>query len=184
MEDEMRRAMAILSATVLLLVGGIWVVAAADPSNGTSDRSMAQVSGTIRATRFYQAGPSAKYDFDYGSIGTVSALRRTLPAGATYDVVVTLSMDYRTSPTDRFIVGLLVRLDAEYGHRVSTEPSVRAIAASTVRTSTTAVFRPSDIRGGHEYWFTPTVNVSHRVGDRAWIGAKHVVLVVDVKPSA
>ena len=180
----MRRAIAIVSTTAVLLAGGIWAVAAADSSKGTTDRlSVAQMTGIIRATRFYGPGPSADYDFDYGSIGTVSALRTTFPAGATYDVVVTISMDFRTSPDDRFIVGLWARRDSEYGHRVLTLPSARAVAASKVQTSVTAVFRLSDLRGGREFWFSPTVNVSHRVGDHALIRSKHVMLVVDATPS-
>jgi len=180
----MRRAMFIVGAVVVLLTSGVWVVASAGSPNETSDRSTAQVTGIIRATHFYGQGPTADYDFDNGSIGTASPLRLTLPAGTTYDVVVTISLDYRTSPEDEFVVGLSARRDSEHGHRVASLPAARAISASTVRTSTTALFRLSDLRGGREFWFSPSVNVSHRVGNRASISSNHVLLVVEVTPSA
>ena len=59
----------------------------------------------------------------------------------------------------------------------------RALAEATTRSSTTAVFRLSDLRGGREYRFGPSVNVSHRVGDRASIVTSHVLLVVEATPS-
>jgi hypothetical protein len=180
--DAMRRLSRIVGAAVVLLAGGVWAVAEADSPIGTSDRSTAQVTKIVRATRFYGPGPSADYDFDNGNIGTVSALRTTFPAGATYDVVVTISMDYRTSADDGFIVGLWARRGSEYGHRVPVLPSARAISASTGRTSTSAIFRLSDLRGGREYWFSPTVNVSKRVGNHASIWSRHVLLVVDATP--
>jgi len=180
----MRRATVIVSATVVLMAGGAWAVATGGSSSGASDGLTPQATGVIRATRFYARGPTATYDFDYGSIGTVSPLRLTFPAGSTYDVLVTISLDYRTSPKDASVIGLSVRRDSEFGHLVSGVPAVRAISASTVRTSTTAVFRLSDLRGGREYWFSPNVNVSHRVGDRASIGSNHVLLVVEAMPSA
>jgi hypothetical protein len=113
----------------------------------------------------------------------VTPLRLSFPAGTTYDVVVTVSLDYHTSSDDRSVVGLLVRRDSAFGHRESVTPRLRAISASTVRTSTTASFRLSGIQGGHEYWFSPTVNMSHRVGNHASIASSHVLLVVDATPS-
>ena len=178
----MRRAITIVCAVAVLLTGGAWAVASGHSSDRLAGRASTQ-TGMIRATRFYGRGPSATYAFDYGVIGTSPALRLTFPAGATYDVVVTISMDYRTSPDDGFVVGPLVRRDAEYGHVMSPLPEDRAIPAATVRSSTTAVFRYADLRGGHEFWFSPTVNVSHRVGNRASISASHLLLVVEATPS-
>jgi hypothetical protein len=96
---------------------------------------------------------------------------------------VTVSLDYHTSADDRFVVGLSVRRDSESGHRVSVTPPQRAISASTVRTSSTATFRLSAVQGGHEYLFSPTVNVSQRVGNRSSISSTRVLLVVDATPS-
>jgi hypothetical protein len=177
----MRRAITIACAGAALLVGSAWAVAAAH-ADRTAERAATQ-TGIIRATRFYGVGPSAQYDFDNGSIGVAPALRLTFPAGATYDVVVTISMDYHTSSGDRTIVSALVRRDAEYGHVMPVLPNARPLAEAATRSSTTAAFRLSDLRGGREYWFRPAVNVSHRVGNRASIVARHVLLVVEATPS-
>jgi hypothetical protein len=128
-------------------------------------------------------GPSAQYHFDSGGIGDVAPLHLSFPAGTAYDVVVTVSLDYQTTADDRFVVGLWARRDAEFGHTESVSPAKRPISASTVRTSTTASFRLTDIQGGHEYWFSPTVNVSHRVGNHATITSSNLVLVVELTPS-
>jgi hypothetical protein len=165
----------------MLVAGGAWAVAAAN-ADRTGERAATQ-TGIIRATRFYGVGPSAQYDFDNGSIGVAPALRLTFPAGATYDVVVTISMDYHTSPGDRPIVSALVRRDSETGHSVPVLPRSRALADATKRASTTAVFRLSDLRGGREYWFSPAVNVKHGFGGHASIVSRHVLLVVEATAS-
>jgi hypothetical protein len=179
----MRRAFAVVCAAAALLGGGVWAVAAAGSSPGAADPATPLTAGITRATHFYGVGPSADYDFDSGSIGTVEPLRLAFPAGTTYEVVVTISLDYHTSADDRFVVGLSVRRDSEFGHRESAAPPKRAISSSTAWTSTTASFRLSNIEGGHEYWFSPTVNVSHRRGNHASIEGTRVLLVVDATPS-
>ena len=110
-------------------------------------------------------------------------LRLTFPAGATYDVVITVSMDYRTSAGDRTIVSAPVRRGGEFGDVMPVLPMSRALAEATRRSSTTAMFRLSDLRGGRRYRFGPSVNVSHRVGDRASVVTSHVLLVVEATPS-
>lgn len=178
----MRRAITIACAGAVLLVGSAWAVAAAN-ADRTGQRASTQ-SGIIRATRFYGVGPSAQYAGDSGSIGVAPALRLTFPAGATYDVVVTISMDYHTSSGDRTIVSALVRRDAEFGHVMPVLPKARALAEATTRSSTTAMFLLSDLRGGREYRFGPSVNVSHRVGNVASIVTSHVLLVVEATPAS
>ena len=165
----------------MLLAGGAWAVAAGS-SDPVATRASTQ-TGLIRATRFYGVGPSAEYDGDSGSIGSAPDLRLTFPAGATYDVVVTISMDYHTSSGDRTIVLAFVRRDTEFGHVLPVLPKARALAEATTRSSTTAVFRLTDLRGGRVYRFGPAVNVSHRVGNSAWIVTSHVLLVVEATPS-
>jgi hypothetical protein len=174
----MRRSIAVLCASAIVLGGGAWVVAAVR----TDTPSTPLTSGIKRATRSYGVGPSAVYDFDVGTIGTVMPLRLSFPSGTAYDVVVTVSLDYRTSADDRFVIGLLVRRDSEFGHRESVTPPERAISPSTVRTSSTVAFRLHDLHGGHEYWFSPTVNVSERVGNHSSISTSRVLLVVDATP--
>ena len=179
----MRRVVAVVCAAAVLFVGGAWAVAAARSSLQAEERAMPLMTGMARATRFYGVGPSADYAFDSGSIGGVVPLRLSFPAGTTYDVVVTVSFDYRTSPDDRFVVAVGARRDSEFGQRESVVPEERAISASQARTSTTASFRLSDLEGGHDYWISPGVNVSHRVGHRASISSNHVLVVVDATPS-
>ncbi|MEP6972550.1 MAG: hypothetical protein ABI869_00235 [Actinomycetota bacterium] len=177
----MRRTITIVCATAVLLAGSAWAVAAGNVDR-TGERAATQ-TGIIRATRFYGVGPSAQYSGDSGSIGVAPELRLTFPAGATYDVVVTISMDYHTSAVDRTIVSAVVRRDAELGHVMPVLPKARALAEATTRSSTTAVFRLADLRGGREYGFGPSVNVRHRVGDRASIVTSHVLLVVEATPT-
>lgn len=179
----MRRVITLMCAAAVLLVGGALAVAAPRSSLGTEDRAIPLTPGITRATRFYGGGPSADYSFDSGTIGMVAPLRLSFPAGTTYDVVVTVSLDYRTSADDRFVVGMAARRDSKFGHLASVSPEERAISPSQARTSTTAVFRLSDLPGGHDYWFSPIVNVSHRGGHRASISSNHVLVVVEATPS-
>jgi hypothetical protein len=179
----MRRSIAVACAAAIVFIAGAWVVAAAGSSRRDVSPSTPLTSGIMRATRSYWAGPSADYESDSGSIGLVTPLHLSFPSGASYDVVVTVSLDYHTSADDRFVVGLSVRRDSEFGHRVSVTPPQRTISASTVRTSSTATFRLSAVQGGHEYLFSPTVNVSERVGNRSSISSSRVLLVVDATPS-
>jgi hypothetical protein len=177
----MRRAITIACAAAVLLAGTAWAEAA-----GSSDPAATRAStqtGLIRATRFYGIGPSAEYDFDNGSIGIAAALRLTFLPGATYDVIVTISMDYHTSPGDRPFVSALVHRDSKNGHSVPVLPGSRSLADATTRASTTAVFRLSDLRGGREYWFSPAVNVKHGFGGHASIVSRHVLLVVEATAS-
>jgi hypothetical protein len=176
----MRRSVAVVCVSAIVLGGGAWVVAAG-PSR-SDRRSTPLTPGIKRATRSYAVGPSADYDFDSGTIGTVTPLQLSFPSGSAFDVVVTVSLDYSTSADDRFVTALLVRRDSEFGHREPATPPERAIAASTVRTSSTVVFRIRHLQGGHTYWFSPTVNVSERVGNHSSISSSRVVLVVDATP--
>ena len=178
----MRRAITIVCAAAVLLTGGTWAVAA-QSSDPVASRAPTQ-TGLLRATRFYGIGPSAEYDLDSGGIGIVPAMQVTFPAGSTYDVIVTISMDYRTSPDDRFVVGPSARRDEEFGHLMPALPRTRALSASTVRTSTTAMFRYDDLPGGRAFWFAPTVNAKHGFGGHASISSRHVLLVVEATPSS
>ena len=170
-------------ACVVLATG---IVANAAVTSRTALRDTGPATGLIRSTRFWGVGPSADYDFDSGNIGTVQALRLTFPAGAYYDAVVTMSLAYRTSPPgDRFVAGVLVRRGAKFGPVVHPSPNQSPIAPSTVRSSVTLTFRLTSLRGGTEYWFSPTVNVSHRDSDnKASISAQSVLMVVDATKEA
>jgi hypothetical protein len=82
-------------------------------------------------------GPSAVYDSDFGSIGVGPPVELTFPSGSSVDVVITISMDYRTSTDDRFVVAPSVRRDDRFEPVVYAHPDQRRIAAPPVRTSST-----------------------------------------------
>jgi hypothetical protein len=170
---------AIVCATVAaMLLAWLAVEVAA---TGTGQAGVVGTPGTEfrRATRYYGVGPSAVYDFDSGTIGVVGPLRLSFASGTTFDVVITIAMNYRTSADDRFVVSPLVRRDGRYGSIVDARPQARAVAASTKPTGGTTAFVINGLRGGHTYWFFPTVNVSRRVGDHSSITSRHVVFIVD-----
>jgi len=175
----MRKSFVAAITSVALVAGGAWAVAAfgADPAVVTGSSQ-----GLIRSTKYWGVGPSASYDFDSGNIGTVAPLRVTLPPGSA-DVVVTISMDYRTSLDDRFVAGLYVRRDRRYGALVPVTPKMRAVSASAARSSATLLFELADLPGGHTYLFFPSVNVSQR-DNKASIEASRVLMTVDSTPSA
>lgn len=172
---KMRSAISMAAVAATLMA---W--AAADGA-ATRDRVEAATVRTEprRATRYYAVGPSAEYDFDSGAIGEVRPLRLSFASGNTFDLVIMISMDYRTSADDRFVVAPLVRRDGRFGPVVHARPVRRAVAPSTAPTSSTTAFVIDDLRGGHTYWFSPTVNVSRRVGNRSSSSSRHVVFVVD-----
>ena len=97
--------------------------------------------------------------------------------------MVTISMDYRTSADDTFVVGPLVRRDDRFGPVVNATPEEHAVPTSTTETSSTTVFLINDLAGGHDYFFSPVVNVSDRTGNRATIRTRHVVFIVDAMRS-
>ena len=171
---------------VIIVLAGIVLGGAvlANAAVRSTDRVTGPATGLIRSTRYWDVGPSADYDFDNGGIGTVPALRLTFPAG-TYDAVVTVTLDYRTSPPDdRFNASVVVRKGAEFGPVVHPTPAARPLRASTTRSSATLSFRLSGLNGGTEYWFSPSVNVPHRDADsKGSIAAQHVLMVVDATPS-
>jgi hypothetical protein len=178
----MRKSVVVIAISAALIA---WpAVDVATMGTGRADeRAVTPGSRVKRETRYYGIGPSARYDFDAGSIGEVRPLRVPFASGSPVDVVITISMDYRTSADDGFVVAPLVRRNGRFGAVVRTRPRGRVVAASTTWTSSTTAFLIGGLRGGHEYWFSPTVNVSDRVGNRASITSRHVVFVVDATPS-
>ena len=179
----LRRTVGVTLAAVLLIGAAAWAALAADGSEERPAR-VPLISGISRATRYYPTGPSADYEFDNGNIGLVPAMVVALPAGSAYDVVITVSLDHRTSRGDRAIVAMLVRRDEEFGPRERVAPTERPLPRSSIRATTTTSFRLKDVAGGHNYWISPTVNISLRDGNRASISTRNVLVVVDAVPSA
>ena len=175
----MKKSFVAVITSVALVAGGAWVVAALGADAAVVTGPSQAIS---RSTKYWGVGPSASYDFYAGDIGTVSPLRVTLGPGSS-DVVVTISMDYRTSPDDRFVAGLYVRRDRRYGHLMLVTPKTRAVSASAPRSSADLMFQLTGLPGGHTYLFFPTVNVSHR-DNKASIEASRILMTVDSTPSA
>jgi hypothetical protein len=178
----LRRTVGVTLAAVLLIGAAAWAALAADGSEERPAR-VPLISGISRATRYYPTGPSADYEFDNGNIGVVPAMVVALPAGS-FDVVITVSLDHRTSRGDRAIVAMSVRRDEEFGPRERVAPTERPLPRSSVSATTTTSFRLKDVAGGHDYWISPTVNISLRDGNRASIATRNVLVVVDAVPSA
>jgi hypothetical protein len=174
----MRRSILIPASLAVTIVIGT----AAWAAGGLLREVTGPAGGTLRGTQLYGEGPSASYSGDVGAIGGVSPLRLTFPAGRTYDVLVTVSLDYRTSRGDRFVVDLGVRRDTEFGQRVRVLPARRDLRAAPSGSTATVLFRMLDLKGGREYWFSPSVNVSDRIGD-ASISSRRVLVVVDATPA-
>ena len=133
-----RKAIALATVAAMLLAWLALEVA----TTGAGQAGAAGTSGSEfrRATRYYGVGPSAVYDFDSGSIGIVRPLRLSFASGTTFDVVITIAMNYRTSADDRFVVSPSVRRDGRYGPIVDVRPQARAVDASTKPTGSTTVF--------------------------------------------
>lgn len=168
----------IIAAVAVVVIGAAALADAAVRSH-TSDRVTGPATGLIRTTKSWDVGPSAEYGSDFGSIGEVHALRLTLPAGSTYDAVVTVALDYRTSPSpDRFVTRLVVREGERFGPIIASDPNGRPLAVSTSRSSATVTFQMADLQGGIEYWVMPSVNVLYR-DTNASITSTDVLAVVD-----
>ena len=165
----------VVVVVVVALAGTLTVVAA------NRDKTPLSVTGpsdgTIRMTRWYREGPFAEYGLDYGSIGLAPPASLTLPSG-TYDVVLTLSFDLRTSENDSFVVS--VRGD---DGEVAVVPRERAVAGTGSADSTTVAFRVRGLAGGATYNFVPGVNAGERIG-RARIATERMLLVIDATPAA
>jgi hypothetical protein len=162
----------------VVVIGGA-VLADAAVRSHTSDRVTGPATGLIRTTKSWDVGPSAEYGSDFGSIGEVHPLRLTLPSGSTYDAVVIVALDYRTSPSpDRFVARLVVREGERFGPIIASDPKGRPLAVSTSRSSATLMFQLTGLQGGTEYWFMPSVNVLHR-DTNASITTTDVLAVVD-----
>ena len=171
----MRRVALVVAAVVIALAATLTVIAA---GRDEAPRSVTGPAGdTIRMTRWYPVGPSAEYGLDYGNIGVVDPVMFPLPAG-TYDVVVTLSFDVRTSANDTFDVG--VRGD---DGDVRVAPWHRAVAGTGSWDSTTVAFRARGLDGGATYAFEPWVNASFQRVGRARITTERLLVVIDATPT-
>jgi hypothetical protein len=140
--------------------------------------------GTLRAFRAYGQGPTAIYQRDVGKIGGVLPLDISLPPGGAYDVIVSLSFNYRTKGTATFVIGVDAREGSLWpsGSKVDVSPAERPLHASPLRSATTLMFRMTDLAGGTDYWLTPYVNAYRSANAR--LLTHTVLMVVDATPSA
>jgi hypothetical protein len=170
-----RRSALVATGIAVLLAATLTVIAA---GRDDAARTVTGPAGdTIRMTRWYRIGPSAVYGLDYGNIGVVDPTMLALPPG-TYDVVVTLSFDARTSANDTFDVG--VRGD-DGEPRIT--PWHRPIAGTGTWDSTTVVFRAVGLAGDDTYAFEPWVNASFQRVGRARIVTERLLVVIDATPT-
>jgi hypothetical protein len=142
----MRKSVVVVAISAAVIA---WpAVDVATMGTGRADEGAVTLGSRVkRETRYYGIGPSAHYDFDAGSIGEVRPLRVPFASGSPVDVVITISMDYRTSADDEFVVAPLVRRNGRFGPVVRTRPRGRVVAASTTWTSSTTAFLIGGLRG-------------------------------------
>jgi hypothetical protein len=165
----MRRTLLIATAVVAAVALAVAIVGFLDGGG----------EGTIRMTRFYERGPSALYGSDFGGIGTVPPLEFPLPAG-TWDIVITLSIEYETTSDEGFVVGV----SAPRERPATFVPKEWPLPAAVQGRLTTVLFHSAGLEGGRDYSFAPYVNIGfQRTGD-AEITSGRVLMVVDATPSA
>lgn len=164
---------------LLFAVGALLViVSVAIPVWSASRRTATSETPLIRATQ--RTGP---WSFGCGSDTCVSSvldpLDVTTPSGATsFDVVVTLTLDYRTSAKDIGLVQLRYRT---VGGPHGTMPPRAYPLTSTSRTTTTLTWTLNDLPGnGATYRFTPRIEVEDRGRYGYAIEGGHMVMVAEL----
>jgi hypothetical protein len=168
--------LAVASVTVFLLAS----VFALDGFAGTG--TVVPSSGTVRAVQAYSLGPAASYSGDVGDITVATPFGVSLSSGSTYDVLVTLSMDYEAKGKGTFVVLVDATTGSSSGASVAVWPKARTLDPAQ-RGTVAVTFRLADVAGGVDYWFRPAVNVRHRMGD-AEVDTRNVVAVVDATPTS
>jgi hypothetical protein len=158
--------------------GAVLTGAITGPSySATADQSPFTVS------HFYAEGPSTSCDLDVCGIGGVKPVRVALPAGpARYDVLATVSLQYKTSDRGRFQIAADVV--APHGHRIDMQPTDRGLGASPHWQSVTLLYRAPNLAAGRTYRFSLSAGVRKYAGQRhVHIATSRVVVAVSGSPS-
>lgn len=163
----------------LFVVGALLViVSVAIPVLSASRRTATSETPLIRATQ--RTGP---WSFACGGDTCVSSvldpLNVTTPSGATsFDVVVTLTLDYRTSAKD---IGLVEMRYRTLGGPHGAMPPKTYPLTSTSRTTTTLTWTLNDLPGnGATYRFTPRIEIEDRGRYGYSIEGGHMVMVAEL----
>lgn len=169
------RLLPVLALTVL--VTGTGVAAGVGLAGSQSTRPQP----VTRLTGYFKVGPSAEYEGDAGGIGGVDPIRVQVPSG-TYDAVVTISFDYRTSGDAPFVAGVLVRVGPGlYGKVMKGVPDDVRLRPAPRGASGTGRFLIRGLKGG-VYNIEPTVN-SGFTDQPNKIVARRVLVTIDLTPT-
>jgi len=165
-------------ATVLAVAGA--AVGATGALTGT-DRA-AVPTEVVRVSAYYPAGPSAEYGSDYGGIGEVDPVRFRVPdGGASYDAVVTVSLQYRAHGGGPFTFGL--RVEDAAGKPVGARPQGLRLAPAAPPAGTTLRFLVRGLAPGSVYDAAIGVNSAFQTGGgRSVVTTSKVLVTVDLSP--
>lgn len=131
-----------------------------------------------RVVRYYAEGPSADYDGDAGSIGTVGPVVLTVSGEAVSTGVVEVSFQYRTRGPGPFVVNLGVReVD---GPRATVRPDELTLAPAVDGASTTVRFLVPALAGGSTYEVHLGVNSVFRGRGVNRVSTRKVLVTVEL----
>jgi hypothetical protein len=101
--------------------------------------------------------------------------------GSRYDVVVTVSFNYRASADDRFSAGATLLTSG--GRRIHLSPALRFVSPSPSFSSTTLVWRATGLSSATRYSLILGVGVQRLSGSRAAFVSTRTLVVIDGTPS-
>lgn len=163
---------------LLSVVVAVSVAAVAVPVWSAARRSASSGNPLLRATQPNgEWGISCGQDTCTGAV--VDPLHVATPVdGDPLDVVVTLSLDYRTSPKDVGMVRLRYRTKG--GRSGFLQPGAYPLSADS-RTSTTMTWSLRDLPGGGAtYAFRPVFHVQNRGSTAYSFGGRHLLMVAEL----
>lgn len=168
-----------MTKRLLFVVGALLViVSAAIPVLSLGRRTATSETPLIRATQ-----RTGSWSFSCGGDTCVASvldpLNVTTPSGASsFDVVVTLTLDYRTSAKD---IGLVqMRYKTVGGPRGAMPPKTYPLTSRS-RTTTTLIWTLNDLPGnGATYRFTPRIEIEDRGRYGYSIEGGHLVTVAEL----
>lgn len=139
-------------------------------------------TGHLRIERVfdYSADPwTAGCGSDYCAIQELFSVSVKAPDVETVDIVVTVTMDYRTTPGDYVVV------DSVYGGgpRETLRPRGFRLASSDRTTTTLTWSRRNVPAAGARYSFASTVNPRTVTGSGVHASGRKLTLVIDMEPS-
>ncbi len=167
---------ALLGALVLTVGMGAAAVSASAPQDSTPQ-------GVTRAETFYPRGPSASYDGDSGSIGTVQPSTVSVPGSSgRYDAVVVVTFQYSATGKGPWNTAVTVA-PLSSNKRLDVKPSRYSLGATAAERpdSTTVRYLVRGLKAGTDYAVLPQVN-SYFVGPtgRSEISTSKMLVTVEL----